>query len=174
MVAAGGVQLDDTSNPDGSTVPGVLTLISDSTCAELDGQRRCVSSDEIRREVIVPMKRARQTTPGTGRCSTDAGCIAAGAPRRRLATLAGVVLFDEWKLRYLRRDDEAYIPQPANVRALVCAVLYGNEDEAASYERGRDAINVMSAQSRVERTTFGGRFQAFFSPLLLLPCGAFY
>ena len=26
-----------------------------------------------------------------------------------LATLAGVVLFDEWKLRYLRRDDEAYI-----------------------------------------------------------------
>ena len=31
--------------------------------------------------------------------------------------------------RYLRRDDEAYIPQPADVRALVCAVLYGNEDE---------------------------------------------
>ena len=24
----------------------------------------------------------------------------------------GVVLFDEWKLRYLRRDDEAYIPRP--------------------------------------------------------------
>ena len=36
-----------------------------------------------------------------------------------LATLAGVVLFDEWKLRYLRRDDEAYIPQPEDVRAVV-------------------------------------------------------
>ena len=33
-----------------------------------------------------------------------------------LATIAGVVLFDEWKIAYLRRDDEAYIPQP-DVRA---------------------------------------------------------
>ena len=53
---------------------------------------------------------------------------------RRLAhadvgTFAGAVLFDEQKVAYLRRDDEAYIPQPENVRALVCAVLYGNEDE---------------------------------------------
>ena len=36
-----------------------------------------------------------------------------------LATLAGVVLFDEWKIAYLRRDDEAYIPQPESVRAVV-------------------------------------------------------
>jgi glycolate oxidase len=46
-----------------------------------------------------------------------------------LATLAGVVLFDEWKLRYLRRDDEAYIPQPPDVRAVVATALYGSEDE---------------------------------------------
>jgi glycolate oxidase len=39
------------------------------------------------------------------------------------------VLFDEDKVAYLRRDDEAYIPQPADVRALVCAVMYGYEDE---------------------------------------------
>jgi glycolate oxidase len=45
------------------------------------------------------------------------------------ATFAGAVLFDEHKVAYLRRDDEAYIPQPESVRALVCAVLYGNEDE---------------------------------------------
>jgi glycolate oxidase len=45
------------------------------------------------------------------------------------ATFAGAVIFDEHKVAYLRRDDEAYIPQPENVRALVCAVLYGNEDE---------------------------------------------
>ena len=32
--------------------------------------------------------------------------------RSGAATLAGVVLFDEWKLEYLRRDDEAYIPSP--------------------------------------------------------------
>ncbi len=46
-----------------------------------------------------------------------------------VATFAGAVLFDEHKVTYLRRDDEAYIPQPADVRALVCSALYGNEDE---------------------------------------------
>ena len=46
-----------------------------------------------------------------------------------MATFAGAVLFDEHKVAYLRRDDEAYIPQPADVRALVCAVMYGYEDE---------------------------------------------
>ena len=32
--------------------------------------------------------------------------------RTNCATFAGAVLFDEHKVRYLRRDDEAYIPQP--------------------------------------------------------------
>ena len=39
--------------------------------------------------------------------------------RAGLATLAGVVLFDEWKLDYLRRDDEAWIPQPDWVKCVV-------------------------------------------------------
>ena len=55
-------------------------------------------------------------------------CVGALA-RAGVATFAGAVLFDEWKVAYLRRDDEAYIPQPADVRALACGVLYGNEDE---------------------------------------------
>ena len=46
-----------------------------------------------------------------------------------LATLAGVVLFDEWKIRYLRRDDEAYIPQPDSVRAVVAVAMYGSRAE---------------------------------------------
>jgi glycolate oxidase len=46
-----------------------------------------------------------------------------------LATLAGVVLFDEWKLAYLRRDDEAYIPQPNSVRCVVATAMYGTTDE---------------------------------------------
>jgi len=49
--------------------------------------------------------------------------------RAGVGVFAGAVLFDEWKVDYLRRDDEAYIPQPKDVRALVCAVAYGNEDE---------------------------------------------
>jgi len=46
-----------------------------------------------------------------------------------LATLAGCVLFDEWKLKYLRRDDEAYIPQPDSVQCVVAVALYGTAAE---------------------------------------------
>jgi glycolate oxidase len=49
--------------------------------------------------------------------------------RSGVATLAGVVLFDEYKIRYLRRDDEAYIPQPDSVKAVIACAAYGNEDE---------------------------------------------
>ena len=46
-----------------------------------------------------------------------------------LATIAGVVLFDEHKIAYLRRDDEAYIPQPDSVRAVVAVAMYGRRIE---------------------------------------------
>ena len=59
-------------------------------------------------------------TPGRRQATSRA----AGA-----ATLAGVVLFDEWKVAYLRRDDEAYIPQPDSVKAVVAVAMYGNDDE---------------------------------------------
>jgi glycolate oxidase len=49
--------------------------------------------------------------------------------RSGLATLAGVVLFDEWKVAYLRRDDEAYIPQAPDVRSVVATAMYGTVDE---------------------------------------------
>lgn len=49
--------------------------------------------------------------------------------RSGVATLAGVVLFDEWKLEYLRRDDEAYIPQPESVKGVIACASYGNADE---------------------------------------------
>jgi glycolate oxidase len=55
-------------------------------------------------------------------------CVGALA-RAGVATFSGAVLFDEYKVAYLRRDDEAYIPQPGDVRALVCSALYGYEDE---------------------------------------------
>jgi UPF0755 protein len=44
----GGVQLDDTSAPDGTIVPGVLSLVSQASCLTTDGVRRCVSVDELR------------------------------------------------------------------------------------------------------------------------------
>jgi UPF0755 protein len=44
----GGVQLDDTRAPDGTIVPGVLSLVSQASCLTTDGVRRCVSADELR------------------------------------------------------------------------------------------------------------------------------
>ena len=52
-----------------------------------------------------------------------------------LATLAGVVLFDEWKLAYLRRDDEAYIEQPESVKAVVAVAMYGARVEVKPASR---------------------------------------
>ena len=52
-----------------------------------------------------------------------------------LATIAGVVLFDEWKIAYLRRDDEAYIPQPASVKAVVAVAMYGAKCEVEPASR---------------------------------------
>jgi glycolate oxidase len=49
--------------------------------------------------------------------------------RSGFATIAGVMLFDERKVAYLRRDDEAYIAQPDWATAVVAFALYGNRAE---------------------------------------------
>jgi glycolate oxidase len=52
--------------------------------------------------------------------------------RSGLATLAGGMLFDPEKVAYLRRDDEAYIPQPEWVRSVTAAALYGTRAEVSA------------------------------------------
>jgi glycolate oxidase len=52
--------------------------------------------------------------------------------RSGLATIAGVVLFDEKKVLYLRRDDEAFIPMPPWVVSVVAVALYGTKPEVAA------------------------------------------
>ena len=60
----------------------------------------------------------------------DTAWMSTGAlAKSGFATLAGVVLFDEKKLEYLRRDDEAYIEQPSWLRSVVAVAMYGNEAE---------------------------------------------
>ncbi|MHA6615516.1 endolytic transglycosylase MltG [Pseudonocardia sp. DLS-67] len=77
----GGVQLDDTRAPDGSVAPGVLTLISEATCARLDGEERCVSVDELRSAMT-------DTDPATlGVPEWALEGVSAAEPRRRLEGL---------------------------------------------------------------------------------------
>ncbi|SFQ51427.1 UPF0755 protein [Amycolatopsis arida] len=44
----GGTQLDDITQPDGSVTPGVLSLISTASCADLNGTSTCVPPEELR------------------------------------------------------------------------------------------------------------------------------
>jgi UPF0755 protein len=48
----GGMQLDDVRLPNGDTVPGVLSLLSQASCAELNGQSTCVPVDELRKTMM--------------------------------------------------------------------------------------------------------------------------
>lgn len=52
-----------------------------------------------------------------------------------IATLAGVVLFDEKKIEYLRRDDEAFIPMPPWVVAIAAVALYGTKEEVRAISK---------------------------------------
>jgi UPF0755 protein len=77
----GGVQLDDTRAPDGSVAPGVLTLISQATCARVDGAERCVSTDELR----AAMSDTDPAELGVPEWALDV--VATAEPRRRLEGL---------------------------------------------------------------------------------------
>lgn len=77
----GGVQLDDTSAPDGSVAPGVLSLISQATCVRRDGEEQCVSVEELRTTMS-------ETDPATlGVPAWALEDVAEAEPRRRLEGL---------------------------------------------------------------------------------------
>ena len=62
LVIPEGRQLDDTTDMKTNVVnPGILTLISRATCVDLDGDRRCVSVDDLR-------KAAARSTSARWRC----------------------------------------------------------------------------------------------------------
>lgn len=46
-----------------------------------------------------------------------------------IRSIAGMFAFDEWKVDFLRRDDEAWIPLPDWTKSAVAVCLYGTKDE---------------------------------------------
>ncbi|RBM16722.1 endolytic transglycosylase MltG [Prauserella sp. PE36] len=44
-----GTQLDDIQQPDGSVTPGVFSLLSQASCADLNGESTCIPVEELRR-----------------------------------------------------------------------------------------------------------------------------
>jgi glycolate oxidase len=49
--------------------------------------------------------------------------------RQGVASLGGCTILDERKIDFLRRDDEAYIPQGPDVRNVIALALYGTREE---------------------------------------------
>ena len=92
--------------------------------------------------------------------------------RSGLATLAGVVLFDEWKIDYLRRDDEAYIPQPPGVKAVVATAMYGTTDEVRPAAKRLLRIGLESGGDYLGRRDLPGRLGLAPRPLRHAPARA--
>ena len=84
----GGTQLDDTRSPDGTTAPGVLSLISQASCGQIDGQRRCVSVDDLRSTMAT-------TDPGElGAPAWALDAVRKAEPARRFEGLVSPGIYD--------------------------------------------------------------------------------
>jgi UPF0755 protein len=83
-----GVQLDDTKAPNGTPSSGVLSQISQATCAELDGRQKCVPVDELR----TAMATTDPATLGVPAWALDA--VAKVDPKRRLEGLIAPGRYD--------------------------------------------------------------------------------
>jgi peptidoglycan lytic transglycosylase G len=77
----GGGQLDDVKLPNGDSVPGILSLISKASCAELNGQSTCVPVDALR-EAMVTADPAALGVPDWARTA-----VGRAEPSRRLEGL---------------------------------------------------------------------------------------
>lgn len=59
----------------------------------------------------------------------DSHRLALALNKSGIRSLSGTVIFDEPKVEFLRRDDEAWIPLPEWVKSAVCLICYGTEPE---------------------------------------------
>lgn len=76
-----GLQLDDVVLPDGSVIPGILSRISEASCARLNGTSTCVSVEQLRRAMATTEPSALGVP---GWAIED---VALGNPRKRLEGL---------------------------------------------------------------------------------------
>lgn len=83
-----GTQLDDITQPDGSVTPGVFSLLSKASCADLNGKSTCVRPQRLR-EVAATTDLAELGVPPWA-----AGPASEADPRRRLEGLIAPGVYD--------------------------------------------------------------------------------
>jgi UPF0755 protein len=83
-----GTQLDDVNQPDRTILPGVFTLLSKASCADLNGKSTCVSVDDLRK--------AAQTAdlPAMGVPDWAASAVSANTDPRRIEGLIAPGVYD--------------------------------------------------------------------------------
>ncbi|MCL2849091.1 MAG: FAD-binding oxidoreductase, partial [Micrococcales bacterium] len=59
----------------------------------------------------------------------DTHKILHGLNKCGIRSICGTLAFDEWKVDFLRRDDEAWIPLPSWVKSAAMTILYGTNEE---------------------------------------------
>ena len=88
-----------------------------------------------RPEVELPVFFAMRSWPDAHRLTQALG-------KSGLKTLCGVFQFDEYKVNFLRRDDEAWIPLPDWVQAATGVILYGT---SAEVEAAKEVVFAIGA-----------------------------
>ena len=92
--------------------------------------------------------------------------LALALERLGLKTMTAVVIFDNEKIEFLRRDDEAYIPQPKEVVSVVLALLYGTEVEVKAardkvFETAVDRLNTKYLGDEIAKGDWASRHDRY-------------
>ncbi|MPZ65013.1 MAG: endolytic transglycosylase MltG [Pseudonocardiaceae bacterium] len=140
-----GWQLDDVTLPDGTVTPGILSRISETSCARLNGTRTCVTPDELRRA----MAENEPAELGVPDWATDA--VSRVEPGKRLE---GLIMPGNYDVRPGSSAEEllAQVMATSTTR-LQAAGLPGEEQPG-----GFDPYQVLTIASIIEREAITADF----------------
>ncbi len=138
-----GWQLDDTTLPDGTVTPGILSRISEASCARLNGTRSCVTPDELR----LAMAEAEPSELGVPDWATDA--VSRVEPGRRLE---GLIMPGNYDVRPGSSAEELLVQVMATSTTRLQAA--GLPGEAGAF----DPYQVLTIASIIEREAITADF----------------
>jgi len=143
----GGTQLDDITQPDGTLTPGIISLLSKASCADVNGTSTCVSPEDLRKSIETADLAALGAPPWAVEAATNAdptrkieGLIAPGVydvkPGSDATALLGTVLKDSAsRLQAAGLPAEAGTTGHTPYQVLVIASLIEREAVKQDFEK---------------------------------------
>ncbi|WP_460429130.1 endolytic transglycosylase MltG, partial [Amycolatopsis endophytica] len=133
-----GTQLDDINQPDNSVTPGVFTLLSKASCAELNGQSTCIPVQQLRDTA------ARADLVSLGVPDWAASVASASTDPRRIEGLVAPGVYDV-KPGWSAEELLGYVLRTSATRIQAAGL------SAASNFQGRTPYETLIVASLVER-----------------------